>query len=119
MAYVTFPVLRTKEDWEEDASPDPIRQAQLTIGWAEHLVIVYALWLGPMPALLKVFLEQAFRPGFALAKAEAGQMGKNLPTGKSARTIVTMGMPAWVYRWYFRAQSLKGLERNILQFYGI
>ena len=30
-----------------------------------------------------------------------------------------MGMPAFVYRWYFRAHSLKSLERNILKFCGI
>jgi hypothetical protein len=30
-----------------------------------------------------------------------------------------MGMPAWLYRWYFLAHSLKSLERNILRFSGI
>ena len=85
-----------------------------TIGGAEHLVIGYPLWLSTRPGLLKAFLEQVFRPGFALAKADAGQMGQKLLTGKSARIVVTMGMPAWVYRWYFRAHSLKSLERNIL-----
>ena len=39
--------------------------------------------------------------------------------GRSARLVVTMGMPALVYRWYFRAHSLKALERNILGFVGI
>jgi putative NADPH-quinone reductase len=30
-----------------------------------------------------------------------------------------MGMPALVFRFYFRAHSLKSLERNILGFVGI
>lgn len=30
-----------------------------------------------------------------------------------------MGMPALMYRWYFRAHSIKSLERNILGFVGI
>ena len=30
-----------------------------------------------------------------------------------------MGMPATLYRWYFRAHSIKSLERNILGFVGI
>jgi putative NADPH-quinone reductase len=30
-----------------------------------------------------------------------------------------MGMPALVYRFYFRAHSVKSLERNILGFVGI
>ena len=46
-------------------------------------------------------------------------MGRKLLTGRSARLVVTMGMPALVYRFYFRAQSLKALERNILGFVGI
>jgi putative NADPH-quinone reductase len=46
-------------------------------------------------------------------------MPKKLLTGKSARIIVTMGMPAFIYRWYFGAHSLKNLERNILRFVGI
>ena len=30
-----------------------------------------------------------------------------------------MGMPGFFYRWYYRAHSLKSLERNILKFSGI
>jgi putative NADPH-quinone reductase len=33
--------------------------------------------------------------------------------------VVTMGMPAMVYRWVYRAHSVKALERNILGFVGI
>ncbi len=40
-------------------------------------------------------------------------------TGKSARIAVTMGVPAFFYRWYFGTHGLKGLERNILGFVGI
>jgi hypothetical protein len=29
-----------------------------------------------------------------------------------------MGMPGFVYRWYFRAHSLRSLQRNILHFIG-
>ena len=30
-----------------------------------------------------------------------------------------MGMPAIIYRWYFRANSVKSLERNLLGIVGI
>ena len=33
--------------------------------------------------------------------------------------VVTRGMPALAYRWYFGAHSLKSLERNVLKFSGI
>jgi putative NADPH-quinone reductase len=71
-----------------------------------------------MPALLKGFLEQVLRPGFAFEYQSKG-MPKKLLTGKSARIVVTMGMPALVYRWYFGAHSLKNLECNIVRFVGI
>ena len=89
------------------------------IAWAQHLLIVFPLWLGEMPALLKGFLEQVARPGFAF-KADGGNAfsHKGLK-GRSARVVLTMGMPALVYRYYYRAHSLKSLERNILGFVGI
>ena len=119
IAELDFPLLRTKEQWEAGALPTALQPAQQAIGWAEHLVVFFPLWLGGMPALLKGFLEQVARPGFALSKPEAGGLPKKLLAGRSARVVVTMGMPALVYRWYFRAHSLKALERNILGFVGI
>lgn len=119
VAETDFALLRSKEEWESAAPPSAIAEAQRTIDWAEHLVIVYPLWLGSMPALLKGFLEQALRPGFAMDKSGSGVAWKKRLTGKSARIVVTMGMPALVYRWYFGAHSLKSLERNILAFAGI
>lgn len=119
VAELDFQMLRTKEEWETGTPPDSIRKSQEMIRWADHLVIVYPLWMGFMPALLKAFLEQTFRPGFALGAAAPGKMPRRLLAGKSARIVVTMGMPALVYKWYFRAHSLKGLARNILGFAGI
>ena len=71
-----------------------------------------------MPALLKGFFEQAIRPGFAIDFKPNGMWNKRLK-GRSARVVVTMGMPALIYRWFFGAHSLKSLERNILRFAGI
>jgi len=119
VAQMDFPLLRTKDEFEKGLPTDPIKQAQAAISWANHLVILYPLWLGSMPALLKAFFEQVFRPGFAFEYGESGQTPKKRLMGKSARIIVTMGMPAFVYRWFFFAHSLKSLERNILGFSGI
>jgi putative NADPH-quinone reductase len=73
VARLEFPLLRTKEDFEHGAPPDSICQAQQTIRWAEHLLIFYPLWGGTMPALLKGFLEQVFRPNFISDRAETGK----------------------------------------------
>ncbi|HLW74699.1 MAG TPA: NAD(P)H-dependent oxidoreductase [Gammaproteobacteria bacterium] len=119
LAKLDFPLIHSKEEWDSGKIPEVLEKAQDSIAWADHLVILYPLWLGSMPALLKGFLEQVLRPGFAIATPEMGGMSHKLFKGKSARIVVTMGMPAFVYRWYFRAHSLKSLERNVLKFGGI
>ncbi|QHE75872.1 NAD(P)H-dependent oxidoreductase [Hydrogenophaga sp. PBL-H3] len=113
-----FPVLRTAEAWHHGALPPNLQSAQEGMAWAEHVVIFFPLWLGDMPALLKAFLEQVARPGFAVSPEGAKPFGRKALSGRSARVVVTMGMPALAYRWYFRAHSLKSLERNILGFVG-
>jgi putative NADPH-quinone reductase len=114
-----FPLVGNREQWEKDAPGAGIRQAQEMISWAQHIVIFYPLWLGSMPALLKGFFEQVLRPGFAFSVGSSGKSWRKGLKGRSARVVVTMGMPAAVYKWYFRAHSLKALQRNILGFVGI
>lgn len=119
VAELNFDLLRSQLEWQSSTPAPDIQKAQQDIFWAEHLLIVYPLWLGGMPALLKGFLEQAFRPGFAVSGEAGGTNWKQLLKGRSSRIVVTMGMPAFIYRWYFGAHSLKSLERNILKFVGI
>lgn len=117
VAALDFPWLKQKEDFEHGQPPAAIVDAQQAIAWADHLLIVYPLWLGTMPAVLKAFWEQTLRPGFAYEIGERGW--KRRLSGKSARIVVSMGMPALIYRTYFRAHGLKALERSILRFCGI
>ena len=71
-----------------------------------------------MPALLKGFLEQLLRPGFSHRISTNGRADRLLK-GRSARIVITMGMPAFVYRWFFGAHSLKAFRRGILWLCGI
>lgn len=119
VAGLDFPLLRNFHEFHQGEPPAAIRACQEQVRHADHLVIIYPLWLGSMPARLKGFFEQLFRPGFAMQPLDGGKRWKKLLTGKSARVVVTMGMPALAYRWLFRAHSLKSLERNILKFTGI
>lgn len=118
VAQLDFPLLRTKEEFEKGEPAPAIRQAQEAIRWADHVVILYPLWLGSMPALLKAFLEQVLRPGFAF-EYQRGGMPKQLLKGTSARIVITMGMPSLIYRWIYFAHSLRSLKRNILASCGI
>ncbi|MGF1477687.1 MAG: NAD(P)H-dependent oxidoreductase [Geminicoccaceae bacterium] len=118
VAALDFPWLAGADDFENRTPPQAIQAAQDQIRRANHLVIVYPLWLGSMPAILKAFFEQTFRPDFAFERTTKDWPKPGL-AGRSARVVVTMGMPAPAYRWYYLAHSLKSLERNILKFSGI
>ena len=119
VAKLDFPLLKSAAEWEHGALPASLRDAQAAIAWAEHIVLVFPLWLGDMPAVVKGFLEQVARPDFAFGGEGGNPFALKKLAGRSARVVVTMGMPALVYRWYFRAHSVKSLERNILGFVGI
>lgn len=118
LATLDFPLLRTQDDFEHGTLPPALDPARTAIVAAEHLVFVFPLWLGTMPALVKAFLEHIMRPGVAFAYQAHG-FPKQLLAGRSARLVVTMGMPALAYRWWFFGHGLKGLDRSILRFVGI
>lgn len=118
-ARLDFPLLTSQREWQEGSIPAQLAEAQQAIRRARHLVFIYPLWLGDMPALLKGFVEQVARPGFAIDPASRSPLRAGLLRGRSARLVVTMGMPAPVYRWFYGAYSVKLMRRNILQFAGI
>lgn len=118
VARLDFPFLRTQADFETGELPPALRQARDDMRWAEHWVFLFPLWHGTMPALLKAFLEHVFRPGFAMEYREKS-FPRRLLAGRSARIVVTMGMPVMLYRWYFGAYGVRSFERSMLGFAGI
>ena len=117
VAELDFPLLRSQKDFETGTVPASLKPIQNDLLWAEHLVIFFPLWAGDMPALLKGFFEQIMRPSFS--GEHTSFFDKKVLSGRTARVVVTMGMPAIIYRWYFRAHSIKSLERNMLGIVGI
>lgn len=119
LAELDIQFLRSADEFNNREPAPVVQGVQRAIASANHLVLVYPLWLGTMPAMLKALLEQVFRPRFAFAGGDEAALRPGPLKGKSARVVVTMGMPAFFYRWFFRAHSLKSLERNVLKFCGI
>ena len=117
-AAMDLPYIRNQAEWRAPPTDEAVLRMQAIVGEADHLVIIYPLWLGDMPATLKSALEHLSCGGFVMAIDEKGHWQQKLK-GKSARVVVTMGMPALVYRLYFLSHSLKSLERNILRFAGV
>lgn len=96
-----------------------IETVQADIRWAEHLVFIYPIWWGTVPALLKGFLERTFSAGFAIDFPDRPPYYTPLLKGRSARLITTMNTPPLVYRWLLRAPSHNVMKRAILQLCGI
>ena len=101
-----------------ELEPD-LLHAQEAIKWAEHLVFVYPIWWGTIPALLKGFIERVFLPGFAVNFRKNSPLWDKLLTGRSARLIVTLNTPSWIYRWYFGRPGHNTMKKTILQFCGV
>ncbi|MDP2229102.1 MAG: NAD(P)H-dependent oxidoreductase, partial [Moraxellaceae bacterium] len=96
-------------------APTPeVAEIQAAVREADHLVLIYPLWLGAPPAVLKAFLEQVFRYGLALAAPGEAKGIKGLLGGRSARVVVTMGMPGFIFRLIFFSHGLKCISRGLL-----
>lgn len=112
------PVLRHGFAKPQPLEPD-LAAAQAAIGEATHTVWIWPLWLGFPPALLKGFLERILTDGFAFEKLDRPPYYKPLLTGRSARVIVTMQMPAWMFRLMAGARAARTFSKQILGFIGI
>jgi len=112
LATMGFDLLRDPADFAT-APPADILKAQQAVTDANHCVIIYPLWLGTMPALVKAFFEQLSRNEFAIEQSGEGWPRKMLK-GRSAHVIITMGMPATAYEVFFGAHGLKAFESGIL-----
>jgi putative NADPH-quinone reductase len=118
LAMLDIPLLRSQAEFETGSLPPSLNAARDAIVSADHIVLIFPLWLGTMPALVKAFLEQVMRPGVAFAYQRTG-LPQKLLRGRSARIVVTMGMPAFAYRWFFFSHAMRSLNRNILGFVGM
>lgn len=98
--------------------PD-LEAAWKKIVWADHLVFVYPVWWGSVPALLKGFIDRVFLPGFAFRKRENSLWWDKLLTGKSARIICTLDQPNWYYWLVYGSPSHRTMKRATLQYCGV
>ena len=59
LSAIDIPVLSSRADWEDGEASPAIREAQAMIARAEHLVILFPLWLGDVPALFYRWVYRA------------------------------------------------------------
>lgn len=101
-----------------ELEPD-LLHAQELIKWADHLVWVYPVWWGSVPAIMKGFLDRVLLPGFAFKKRPGSVWWDKYLSGKSARLICTLDQPAWYYKLVYGSPSHKAMKKLTMQFIGI
>jgi putative NADPH-quinone reductase len=114
-----FPLLKNASAYVRGKVPASIAAAQKSIVWADHVVVLYPLWLGALPAKLKGFLEQVMRPGFAFETQGGGRHPKRLLKGRTARLVVTKGMPELFDEVDRSEHSIRSLASDVLGLCGI
>lgn len=113
IAALDFGFLSRVADFESPP-PEPVLGEREKISRADHICLIFPLWLGSLPSKARAFLELAACGDFFLATSESATgWPKRMHKGKSARIIVTMGMPGFIYKWFMDGGSLKALERGL------
>ena len=112
------PVLHLGYGGHQELEPDLVA-SQEAILWAQHLVFVYPIWWGAMPALLKGFIDRTFLPGFAFKYRTGSALWDRLLAGRTAHLLVTMDSPPWYFRWVSRMPGHHQMKRTILEFCGV
>lgn len=91
---------------------------QENIKWCEHVVFVYPLWWGFMPAKTKALIDRSFLPQFAYAYDGKVALPKKLLGGRSAEILVTSDTPKWYFKWLYGAGAFKIARMQIFEFVG-
>jgi putative NADPH-quinone reductase len=112
------PILHEGYRKEQTLEPD-LRAAYDVLAACDHLVVIFPLWCGDMPALLKGFIERLLQPDLIARENTENAMNRSIFPNKTARIVMTMGMPVSIYRFWYGGHALKLLTRNILKFIGI
>lgn len=98
--------------------PD-LLDAQKRLKWADHLVWIYPVWWGSVPALMKGFLDRTLTPGYAFKKIKGSIRWEQYFTGRTARLICTLDQPPWYYKLVFLAPSHRAMKGLCLKFIGV
>jgi putative NADPH-quinone reductase len=101
-----------------ELEPD-LLTAQETLKWADHIVWVYPVWWGSVPAIMKGFLDRVLLPGYAFKKREGSLWWDKYFTGKTSRVICTLDQPPWYYRWFNGSPSHTAMKKLTMQFIGV
>ncbi|RYZ89907.1 MAG: flavodoxin family protein [Proteobacteria bacterium] len=97
--------------------PD-LLEVRETINWADHLVWVYPLWWGSVPALLKGFIDRMFIPGFAFNPQKGSRLWDSYLKGKSSRIIYSYNNEIWYTSLFLKVDGAFTIK-TMLKYCGV
>lgn len=110
------PSLRNGFQGAQDLESE-LQEAQALLKWCSHLCLIYPVWWGSTPAVLKGFFDRVLLPGFAFKYRPSGLPDKLL-AGRSARLIGTSDSPTWYLKWMMRDAAIHSVKHSTLAFCG-
>lgn len=109
-----------KYGYEQRMELEPDLQAAWNkIMSADHLVWIFPVWWGGLPAIAKGFIDRLFLPGKAFSYFENSDRIRGHLKRKTARIITTLDQAGWTYKWYFGEPSTRQLKDTTLKFCGV
>ncbi|MCF6319373.1 MAG: NAD(P)H-dependent oxidoreductase [Proteobacteria bacterium] len=91
---------------------------QQSLLWSDHVVFVFPVWWGGMPAKLKGLIDRTFLPNFAFKYEGNKSLPEKLLQDRTAEVILTMDTPPFYYRWFQGNPVYKQLKHLTLEFCG-
>jgi NAD(P)H dehydrogenase (quinone) len=96
-----------------------VKEYQSLLEWANCLILLFPLWWGSMPAVLKGFIDKVFLPGWAYEKSKFGLIKGKLTNIKKAIIIHTMNTPGFYFKFIFKNPIKQILAKDVLKNCGI
>ena len=86
---------------------------------ANHLIMIFPIWWGLMPAMMKGFVDKVIFPGYFYEMPEGATTMTPLLPHLKVSIITTMNTPADVYRDYFGDAIYNALVKDTFNNVGI
>ncbi|MEK5096965.1 NAD(P)H-dependent oxidoreductase [Bacillus sp. FSL W8-0848] len=111
---LVFNEKKRRSDMKDDPETAEYRKIMKN---ADHLILIYPLWWGGMPAILKGFIDRVFVAGEAYTYE--GKLPKGLLKARTASVYYTADAPGWYLRFWRRDADWVTVKDNILKFCGV
>jgi NAD(P)H dehydrogenase (quinone) len=116
------PVLTQKDlaQYSKGGTTDPkVAEYQGKINACDYLFVIFPVWWGSMPAILKGFFDKVLLKGWAYDAAPMGMLKPLIHNVKRAVVISTMNAPRFYYNVFMGQQIKYGLINGMLKTCGI